>query len=475
MKQLHLLSLGLLSLIVFIAAGPGDKQRKGGGASVEPAAVPEYLFNIVLGRPGADMITACVLAWRDMDAFISYGEHADAMSQRTASFKLIAGEPQHVAITELKPDTGYLYQLTYKVPGTEAVRDEVRSFRTQRAPVSKFTFTMQADSHLDTGTDVRVYQQTLANMRADKPDFMVDLGDTTMVDKFGNFYTRSATQFRAQRYYMGQIAHSVPIFLTLGNHDGEKGESLTGDANSMPLWSVGMRKKFFPNPEPGGIYSGNTKPEPGAGLLQDYYAWEWGSALFAVLDPFWFTRDRRADENWGMTLGEEQYRWLTKTLESSKASFKFIFIHHLVGGLVRDVRGGVAAAPYMEWGGRNLDGSDGFRKHRPGWAMPLHQLFVKTGVSTVFHGHDHLFAKEELDGIIYQEVPQPGHPSGGTRSAEEYGYTGVVLGSSGHLRVTVEPQQAVIEYVRSIVPGVTRDEVKNGSVEHRYVIEPGRN
>jgi predicted phosphodiesterase len=92
---------------------------------------------------------------------------------------------------------------------------------------------MQADSHLDNNTDVRVYQQTLANMLADKPDFMIDLGDTTMVDKFGNFYTRSESQYKAQRYYMGRIAHSVPIFMVLGNHDGERGND-----PEMSEWSL---------------------------------------------------------------------------------------------------------------------------------------------------------------------------------------------------------------------------------------------
>ena len=475
MKQLHLLIVCALSVLALIAAGPGDKQKgkgggkggQGGGAGVEPAVVPDYLFNIMLGRPGADSITVSLLAWRDMDAFVSYGESADAMTQRTAGIKLVAGEPKHIAIEKLKPDTSWSYQLTYKLPGGEAVRDEVRSFHTQRAPGSTFTFTTQADSHLDTNTDVNVYQQTLANMRADKPDVMVDLGDTTMVDKFGSFYTRSETQYRAQRYYFGQIGHSVPIYMTLGNHDGEKGER-----PEMAKWSVGMRKKFFPNPEPGGIYSGNTQPEPGAGLLQDFYAWEWGSALFVVLDPFWYTAARGGEDNWGATLGEAQYRWLTKTLATSKAPFKFVFIHHLVGGLGRDARGGVKPAPYVEWGGRNADGNEGFAQHRPGWAMPIHRLFVKNGVSILFHGHDHLFVKEELDGIIYQEVPQPGHPSGGTRSAEEYGYTGVILGGSGHLRVTVSPQEANVDYVRSIVPGVTKDDVPNASVQHSYTIQP---
>ncbi|HMV46563.1 MAG TPA: hypothetical protein PLD20_05060 [Blastocatellia bacterium] len=56
------------------------------------------------------------------------------------------------------------------------------------------------------------------------------------------------------------------------------------------------------------------------------------------------------------------------------------------------------------------NGKDGLKGHRPGWELPIHQLLVKHKVSAVFHGHDHLFAKEELDGIVYQEVSQPGHP-----------------------------------------------------------------
>ena len=468
-------SLLLLTLVSFllVAAGPGKKGKggQGGGAGVEPAVLPEQLFNLLLTRPGDTSMTASVLAWKTMDAVITYGERAEAMTRRTAGTKLVAGEPAMMVMDQLKPGTLYYYQFTYRMGGGGTEYAPVRTFVTQRPPNKEFIFTMQADSHLDTSTDVTVYQQTLANMLADKPDFMVDLGDTTMVDKFGKFYTRASSQYLAQRFHMGRMAHSVPILFTLGNHDGEQGAYLTGEANSMPLWSVGMRKKYLPNPEPGGIYSGNTKPEPQAGLLQDYLAWEWGNALFVILDPFWPTRERKA-EAWDVTLGEDQYRWLTATLEKSKAAFKFVFIHHLVGGTSHDARGGVAIAPYMEWGGKNADGSEGFAQHRPGWAMPIHQLFLKNKVSAVFHGHDHLFVKEELDGIVYQEVPQPGHPSGGTRSAEEYGYQGVILGSSGHLRVNVGATEARVDYVRSIVPGVTRDEIANGTVVHSYVLRP---
>jgi predicted phosphodiesterase len=391
-------------------------------------------------------VTVSVLAWDELEAFIEY---ADGL--KTPALKLKAGEPQNIVLGDLKPDTAYNYRLTYRRAGGDAVQDVMRSFHTQRKAGSSFRFVMQADSHLDNNTDVRVYQQTLSNMLADKPDFMIDLGDTTMVDKFGRFYTRSESQYKAQRYYMGRIAHSVPIFMVLGNHDGERGSD-----PDMSEWSLGMRHTYFPNPT-----DGNDK--------HSYFAFEWGNALFIGLDPFWSTLQRGAS-GWDMTLGDAQYRWLTKTLTSSKAAMRFVFIHHLVGGLGRDVRGGAKPAAYMEWGGKNADGSDGFKQNRPGWEMPLHQLFVKHGVNIVFHGHDHLFVKEELDGIIYQEVPQPGHPSGGTRSAEEYGYGGVILGSSGHVRVTVEANEAKVDYVSSIVPGVTRADLENGAVEHSYTV-----
>jgi hypothetical protein len=469
MKPL-ILSFGFAAAaLLLIAATPEEKPKGGGkgsagqGGQVEPAVVPPYLFNVWLCRPGAESVTASVLAWDEMEVFIEYGESSRGIPAppdgpgmarlRTEPLKLKVGEPQNVVLGGLKPDTNYSYQLTYRRAGGEPVRDAMRTFHTGRKAGSSFSFVMQADSHLDNNTDARVYQQTLVNMLADKPDFMIDLGDTTMVDKFGSFYTRSVSQYLGQRYYMGRIAHSVPIFMVLGNHDGERGERI-----EMAHWSMGMRHKFFPNPT-----DGNDK--------HSYYAFEWGNALFVVLDPFWATT-KRSEDNWSATLGETQYRWLTERLMSSKAAFKFVFIHHLVGGLGKDVRGGVTPAPYMEWGGKNADGSDGFKEHRPGWALPIHQLLVRTGVNAVFHGHDHLFAKEELDGIVYQEVPQPGHPSGGTRSAEEYGYTGVILGSSGHLRVTVSEGEAKVDYVRSIVPGVTRSNMPNASVEHSYTIKP---
>ncbi len=194
---------------------------------------------------------------------------------------------------------------------------------------------------------------------------------------------------------------------------------------------------------------------------------QWGDALFLVLDPFWYTpRQRGADDNWNRTLGTTQYQWLQQTLEQSRAAFKFVFIHHLVGGASKEGRGGVEAAPFYEWGGRNADGTDGFREHRPGWPLPIHQLLVQHRVAAVFHGHDHLYVKQDLGGLVYQEVPQPGAPGWkNTRTAKEYGYlSGVLLGSSGHLRLRVAPVQTTVDYVRSCLPEDERSDRRNAAV-----------
>jgi hypothetical protein len=482
MKHILILQIPFFLMLAAIAQdaprerGKGGNEGKGGrngGAGVESAVIPEYRFNAWLCRPGADSITISVMAWEPMEVFATHGENEESLTQKSAPITLAAGDSKNIVLTGLKPDMSYAYQLTTKSADGDSVPDRVRTFHTQRAPGSTFSFVMQADSHLDTNTNVQVYQQSLANMLAARPDFMIDLGDTTMVDKFGKFYTRSESQYKAQRYYMGQIAHSTPIFLALGNHDGEKAERLSGP-NSMPIWSLANRKKYFPNPEPVGIYTGNATRLENAGLLQNYYAWEWGHAQFIVLDPFWatMTDNRGGGDNWNRTLGETQYRWLTKTLEDSKAKFRFVFLHHLIGGLNHDVRGGIVNVPYLEWGGKNSDGTEGFAKNRPGWPLPIHPLFVKHHVSAVFHGHDHLYVKEEADGIIYQEVPQPGHANGHTRSAEDYRYQGEVRPASGHVRVTVGPEEAKVEYVFTTVPGVTSSQEPNASIQHSYVIKP---
>ena len=67
-------------------------------------------------------------------------------------------------------------------------------------------------------------------------------------------------------------------------------------------------------------------------------------------------------------------------------------------------------------------------------------------------------------------MPQPSSlSSNGTNSAAEYGYlSGNILGSSGHLRITVALEQVTVEYVRTYLPQDEKSDQQNGQVDCMY-------
>jgi hypothetical protein len=473
--SMHLVQqTALLILCANVAmAASDDKRGRGKAEAKQPSQnstcndVPAHALDLVLGRPTRDSVTLSVLTYQDAQGRIAYGTRRGELTRQSPLRQFKNGEPVEIVIGSLQSNTRYFYQ--FRAPGIESAEG---TFHTQRTPGSEFTFTITADSHLDDRVSAPLYQRTLANALADAPDFNIDLGDTFMTEKHDS-RANAARQYLAQRYYFGQLCHSAPLFLVLGNHDGESPRGRGSESDSLAVWSNLMRKRYFPNPTADSFFTANAAKHPEAGLLQDYYAWQWGDALFIVLDPFWFTQKQRGQsDNWKRTLGEEQYQWLRRTLEGSKAKLKFVFIHHLVGGATPEGRGGAEAAPLFEWGGKNADGTDGFKQNRPGWPAPIHQLLVENRAAAVFHGHDHLYVKQDLDGIVYQEVPQPGTPGQDKpRTAAEYGYkSGVILGSPGHLRVRVSATGAAVDYVRAVLPVDERSDRRNAAVGHAYTI-----
>jgi hypothetical protein len=116
--------------------------------------------------------------------------------------------------------------MRYHAPGdpmNDWVIREEHAFWTQRAPGSPFAFTIIADSHMSGGFgNVSLYQQTLDNVRAEHPDFHLDLGDTFWTDGVTSS-TVANQRYLAQRQWMGVVSHSSPIFLAPGNHENEEG------------------------------------------------------------------------------------------------------------------------------------------------------------------------------------------------------------------------------------------------------------
>jgi PKD repeat protein len=474
----------LVSLTVSNAEGSNTATR---GVVVEPVTPTD--LSILLGRPSDRSVIASVLADPGTDVFFEYGTTPGMGTSQTATGTASAGDPVVIALTGLNADTPYYYRAWHRsLAETHFRADSEHSFHTKRSSGGAFTFVVQADPHLDDNSSTAVYSQTLRNELADRPDFMIDLGDTSMVEKCaiegsalcatpapGTF---AAVQSRnaMMRSYFDLVCHSIPLFLVLGNHDGELGWLSDGTTSSLDVLAVAARKRFFANPEPDDFYTGDDQRFPGIGLRQNYYAFEWGDALFVMLDPFTYTTVKPGRDAWNWTLGATQYQWLARTLAASRARFKFVFSHHMLGGNGSDARGGAAFAQFFEWGGRDLDGTWAFDKQRPGWPAPIQRLLVDNKVTAWFHGHDHLYAKESIDGVVYQEVPQPSlarydMPDPGSG----YGYQGTVgvdvFPSSGHLRVSVGAAEVRVEYVRSVAPADETSTRKNGSIITSYVMK----
>ncbi len=480
LKNLPLSSICAATVLVLAVAGESLAQAMSAGGND-----PVFVCSELLGRPTDRSIALNLCVDRDAELFVEYGNQPSRYDHQTLIQSLRASTPATLLIDSLSSNTRYYYRVRYRSIGSqEFLAREEHAWHTARPRGRPFAFAVEADPHMDTSTNSGLYERTLRNILSSGPDFLIDLGDTFMSDKLPDM----SPQYILSRHLLlrslfDTLGHSVPLMLVLGNHEGEAGWYLDGTPDNVAIWAANTRMSLYPNPLPEGFYNGNTTPEQYVGLRQNYYAWEWGDALFVVLDPYWYTMRKpgTTKNNWDWTLGPTQYDWFKATLERSSAQFKFVFSHQIVGGNDLEGRGGIEAVPYYEMGGLNADGTPGFASHRPGWPAPLHQLMVENHVTAFFHGHDHVFVKQELDGIVYQELPQPGYfdfsnpemSYANTKLAAKYGYThGTILSSSGFLRVTVMDTVSTVDYVRSYLPEHENSQRHNGEVAYSYVLRP---
>ena len=445
--------------------------------------------SIILGRPTDTSITASIMFNQNTNFSIEYGLQLGNYPNATSIFSSLANVPSEIDLHNLIPNTKYYYRLKFHTGTNPFSYTPDYSFHTQRLTGSSFTFTIEADEHLyDIKGVPSLYRITLNNQAKDKPDFMMSLGDIFGDDHsyLDHTYTITAGELDTLHYnyrpFLGQICNSVPFYIALGNHEGERKHHFNypiAPPNNLPINGTLSRKKYFPNPYPNTFYSGNTTSESyGVDKPENYYAWTWGDALFVVLDPYRY--DSRSDTSakptgWDWTLGIPQYLWLKNTLEISNAKFKFVFAHHIRG----EGRGGITNAITNEWGGyQRVSGTTGsgynFNANRPaaeGWTKPIHQLFLDNHVNIFFQGHDHVFAHEVLDGITYQSCPMAADSTYEIGMLANAGaYTADTLPGSGHIRVNVTPSCVKVDFVRAYLPADTMGIHKNGEIAFSYTI-----
>ena len=308
---------------------------------------------------------------------------------------------------------------------------------TQRPAGQPFTFALVTDSHI--GANLSYSNQgdpdTLAAVSAEvdaaAPDFLIHLGDMLDFHEFGfnappptSSITRAA--YFNYRTLLGDTLGHAAHFATIGNWEGENGSYTSNEiARSMQA-----RWLYVPGPGP------TTYPEGGS-PNQDYYAFTWGDALFIVLNVMSYTptehllsTDPGLPDDW--TLGAAQIDWFANTLANATARWRFVFIHHAVGGAAGDA----ANSAYGRGGGQAAYVGEQAR---------VHQLMLQYRVQIFFYGHDHVFTDMQVDGIHYTLPGSAGAPW--MFSQGETGYAQSWL-ESGWGKVTVSPDQVHVQFIK---------------------------
>ena len=168
----------------FVAAPTRAASNAGLGTHQRMVSDPLFFAQELLGRPTDSQVTINAGAIAAQEIYYEYGVAPGNYTARTRPVTLSPGEPTNVLLTGLKADTQYYYRMRHRAPGNgEFTARPEHAFHTARAPGSAFTFVVQFDPHMDENTSEEVYRQSLRNMLADKPDFLIDLGDNSMGEK----------------------------------------------------------------------------------------------------------------------------------------------------------------------------------------------------------------------------------------------------------------------------------------------------
>lgn len=445
-------------------------------------------LSLQIGRLTDHSATLNLLSRPERNVVIRWRDGMGKTSRVSDTIHLPPGMPVEFAFEGLRPGTEYRYAVLER--DDKGVLKELRGdcrIQTQRSAGARFSFTIQGDSHPERAQmfDAALYARTLQLIADDRADFHICMGDDFSLNPLHEITeTAVRSRYELQRPFLGLVGQSSPVFLLNGNHEQASlfNYNQTGTPHNAAVWAQRARNALFPQPAPDGFFTGNNTSLDGIGPLRNYFAWTWGDALFVVLDCYWHSpacvdtqlneediggkRSGRNRDEWGITIGDEQYKWFRKTLDTSRAKFKFVFAHHVLGS----GRGGIERAPFFEWGGKSNRGMSEFKEHRVHWEMPIHQLMVKAGVTIFFQGHDHLYARQELDGVIYQTAPIPADPNYAIYNDDRY-LSGVKEANSGYLRISVESDNATVQYIRSYLKADETLNRKHGQVTHEYTVK----
>lgn len=264
----------VLSVLVVVAVGVLARGPRPLPAAPDDAPIREREFPHFVVEPYLQFTTptSITIMWETSfpgSTVVRYGVGALTQTKEGAKDVTL----HEVTLTDLKPNTPHLYQVTTEGPGGK-LQSALLTFATAVGPDDAYSFVLIGDTQKNPSVTRTV--ATLAWQR--RPNFVLHLGD--VVDNGPDKREWVHELFGPCK----ELFARVPVYPCIGNHE----------KNHAHYY------RYFALPAP-----------------EYYYQFRHGNADFFVLDS-----------NKSLAPNSEQYRWLDAQLGKSDAKWKFCYHHH---------------------------------------------------------------------------------------------------------------------------------------------------
>ncbi len=221
--------------------------------------------------------------------------------------------PAQFQFNGLLPDTRYWYRL--ELNGKEVKNGQVHTLKPPGT--ANFSFVAGSCALLPESTleDVQpgVTATTYLSAAKSGADFMIWLGDN-LYFRNGDWKSYDAMFVRYVRMRslppLNHLLETMPQYAIWDDHDF--GYDNSNSTIPSKDWALQLFKQFWANPAYG-------QPDlPGV-----FYSFQYQDAEFFLLDDRYYKR-LNDQQSVGTLLGNQQWEWLTKQLQQSTATFKFI-------------------------------------------------------------------------------------------------------------------------------------------------------
>ena len=294
--------------------------------------------------------SACVF-WRttvSTNASIQYGLNTSLLETVSSS---TLDTVHRVRIAGLQLGTKYYYKVV-----SDGVPGEMYHFRTAPADGQAFKMIIMGDNRpiSDTPVQPQAFSDITDRVIAEEPNLVVLTGD--YVYSVTTIAGDNIAKWSAFKAIIDQAAHYAPVYAAIGNHD-------TG------LWTGSLILQYFRD-----AFEQHNESST-------YFSFDYAGVHMMILDS--------EATNTPLRITGDQYTWLTNELQASQGRMKFVFAHSPMYPLSHI--------------GSSLDLNITERD-------ALQQLFESTNVTVFAAGHDHLWNRMTVNGLVHLITGGAGAP-----------------------------------------------------------------